>query len=123
MRGVDVSSKIKELNKCKSITCNEDELLEYLNYGILIKTAKDKYITRSGKKIKVEVVKDKCYRLSINLSNLIKMCDDISNKQNEHRIFCMTQKTYDNYRKLDKIIKYKGKEYIKDNELWYIYKI
>lgn len=124
MNGKELRSKIKELEETNQLVCTNDELSEYLAYGMLLKFG-SKYKTRTGKDVKVELLDVKNTRMSINLSNLIGNCIELASKNKTQHVYCMTTKTYQKY-KMQNLIVTKGDiEYYRifENELWLVYKI
>lgn len=119
LNGKEISDKIKEINEAGALQCTDDELSEYLNYGILIES-NNKYLTRTGKIIQLDILKPKNYKLNLDLSNLISQCEEIAIRDNIKRIYCMTLDTYTKYKNNNKIITKLDKDYYRlfENELW-----
>ncbi len=117
LKGKELTDKLKELNSVDTIVCDENELNEYILYGLLMPNGKS-YLTRTGKSISVSLVKPQTF--NINLSNIINMCDELSKSEKVNRIFCMTQKTYDKYKAQQLIIQKQDISYYRifENELW-----
>lgn len=124
MTGKEITEKLKELNQTSKITCTDTELQEYENYGLLIKNG-DKYMTRFGKVISVDLIKTKSFRLTIDLSDLIANCEDIASKEHIKRIYCMNKETYDKYKEQELIVTKSDIDYYRlfENELWRVYLI
>lgn len=119
LNGREISDKLKEINKTGVLQCTDEELTEYLNYGILIES-NNKYITRTGKSVQLDILKPKNYKLNLDLSNLIYQCEEIASKENIKRIYCMTMDTYNKYKNDKYIITKSDKDYYRlfENELW-----
>ena len=124
MTGKELTEKLKELNQVSEITCTDTELQEYENYGLLIKSG-DKYITRNGKTIKIDLIKTKSFRLTIDLSDLIANCEQIAKTENIKRIYCMSESTYNKYKEQQLIVTKSNIDYYRlyENELWRVYLI
>lgn len=120
LKGKELTEKLKELNSVDNIICGEQELNEYIMYGLLVQVG-NKYITRTGKSISVDLVKQK--RFNIDLSQLISKCNELAKQNKIKRIYCMTQTTYNMYKQKQLIIEKQNVEYFRlfDNELWQIY--
>ena len=121
MNGSNISGIIKELNNTGKLQCTEKDLEEYLCYGILIK-GNDGYITRTGSKVVVDVIKPKNYRFNLDLSNLICQCEEIASNEHIKRIYCMTKDTYNKYKERQLIVTKSNVDYYRlfENELWRI---
>lgn len=124
MNGKELTDKLKELNTVDSIVCSDTELKEYIAYGLLISVG-NKYMTRTGKTISVDLIKQKTYRFNIDLSNIIYNCEQLAKDNKIKRIYCMTQATYNKYKEQQLIIQKQNIEYFRlfENELWQIYVI
>lgn len=122
LKGKELTEKFNELNKVSKITCTEKELNEYVTYGLLI-PVKDKYMTRTGNTITVDIIKSKSFRFNIDLSGLIVQCENIAHKEKIQRIYCMTQKTFDKYKEQQLIVEKHNILYYRlyENELWRVY--
>lgn len=122
LKGKELTEKFNELNKIDEMTCTETELNEYLMYGLLIQN-NDKYMTRSGNVITVDVIKSKNYKFNIDLSNLLSKCEYIASNERVKRIYCMTQKTFNLYKEKQLIIEKQNVPYFRlySNELWRVY--
>ncbi len=122
MNGKELTDKLKELNTVDSIVCSDTELKEYIAYGLLISVG-NKYMTRTGKTISVNLLKQKTYRFNIDLSNIIYNCEQLTKDSKIKRVYCMTQATYNKYKEQQLIIQKQNTEYFRlfENELWQIY--
>lgn len=122
MNGKELTDKLKELNTVDSIVCSDIELKEYIAYGLLISVG-NKYMTRTGKTISVNLLKQKTYRFNIDLSNIIYNCEQLTKDNKIKRVYCMTQATYNKYKEQQLIIQKQNTEYFRlfENELWQIY--
>lgn len=122
MNGKELTDKLKELNTVDSIVCSDTELKEYIAYGLLISVG-NKYMTRTGKTISVNLLKQKTYRFNIDLSNIIYNCEQLTKDNKIKRVYCMTQATYNKYKEQQLIIQKQNTEYFRlfENELWQIY--
>ena len=119
MNGKEQTEKLNELNQISKLTCTDDELNEYVGCGLLFQTG-NKFMTRNGKVIDVDIIKSKNYKFNIDLGDLISMCEDVSKKEHIKRIYCMTEKTYNIYKNKQLIISKGDIEYYRlfENELW-----
>lgn len=124
MKGNEITEKLKELNATDKVICTDTELEEYINYGILIPSGKN-YITRTGNKIVVDVIKSKNYRFTIDMSNLIAYCEEIALKEKIKRIYCMSETTYNKYKEQGLIINKSDVDYYRlyEGELWRVVRI
>lgn len=123
MTSKEIRQRFEELNKDDKILCTDRELEEFLLAGLLFKTGKS-YVTRNQKKIKVQVLGTKTYNMSIDLRNLISVCEEKCASNNIKRIYCMSQSCYNNYKEKGLIITKGDSEYYRlfESELWLVYK-
>lgn len=121
MNGSNISGIIKELNNTGELQCTEKDLQEYLCYGILIQ-GNDGYITRTGNKVNVDVIKPKNFKFNIDLGDIINRCENIASTEHIKRIYCMTEETYKKYKDRQLIITKSNVDYYRlfENELWRI---
>lgn len=115
----EITEKLQELNTTGKLVCTEQELDEYLNYGLILPSGKN-YITRMGKKIDLEIIKPKTYKFAIDLGDIIYKCEEIAQQEHIKRIYCMTQATFDKYKEQQLIVNKSNIDYYRlyENELW-----
>lgn len=117
-----VYNKFNEQNKDGILSCTQKEFDEYMMYGLVLSSGKN-YITRIGKKIKVDLIPVKELKFNIQLQNLIQLCEEKSKEIKYKRIYCMSERCYNDYKQRGLIITQDNKEYYRyfDKELWYVY--
>lgn len=100
-----------------NLICTNEELSEYLNYGVLFKQGKD-YYDRSFKKINI----NKPNTLSIDLRNIISISINVSKSKYCKKIYCMTNKTFNRYYDSGYIISKNNNYYYRfyNNEEWLV---
>ena len=101
------------------LSCSDQELQEYLYYGLLLKT-KNGYIDRDNNNIIVDVPKLKNF--DINFTNIISSGLLAAQKNYEKRVYCMSNKLYNKYKDSGKIIIKDEKEYFRvfEKEEWLV---
>lgn len=121
MNSKDTYNRFSELLINNSIKCTESELNDFEMCGLLIGN-NNKYITRTGEVINVEVIKTKLNNLDLNLSNIISSADKLAKENNIKRLYFMTKRCYDNYNKQGLIIKQGDNDYYRlfDKERWLV---
>ena len=122
MKSQDLIDDLKEKIIDNKLTCTEKYLEEYISYGLLIQSD-DKYITRDGKLIDVNLLETKVLNFNIDLRKLIQNCCLYSKQNKEKRIFCMSERCYNEYKQKGYIVNKDNKEYYQTlyNELWLVY--
>ena len=105
----------------KNIICTQEDLDEFLIYGLLI-LADNKYYDRNNNLIMVNLEQPKNF--NINLSGLISSSLNLASKYYIKRIYCMTENTYNKYKKAGLIISKNSQEYYCKfkNEEWLVNK-
>lgn len=121
MNGKEVEQRFNQLLTNNLFTCTKDELDMFVNYGLLLKSGK-KYVTRNNIKVNLDVLEQKVFNMSVNLSNLICECVSISHNSGTNKVYCMSKKLYDKYSDMGLIVIKDGLEYYRlfNNELWAI---
>ena len=104
-----------------NIKCTQTELDNFVLSGLLFKCNKG-YLTKNKTLINVDIIKDINYNMNINLANIL--CDSIikAKENNTNKIYCMTQRCYNNYKEQGLIINKNNKDYYRlfNNELWLV---
>lgn len=121
MSSRDIEERFKDIASKERLVCTEEEFNEFQNYGYLIPIGKS-YLTRSGKKIEVTIIKQVAHRFDINLSEIIKKAVMTSKDDKYKRVYCMSQITYDKYVERGYIIEQDNKKYYRffEGELWLV---
>lgn len=121
MNSREALERFNELNENNKICCTQDELNNFLMCGLLLQN-KSEYVTRSGTKIKIDLIKPKDLNFNINLSSLIVQAEQLAKQNNVHRIYCMSEGCYNNYKEQGLIITKQDKDYYKlfEGELWLV---
>ena len=98
----------------------EQDIEEYLAYGLLFDCGKDKYVTRDNKPVSVTVVKPN--KLDINLQDIINKGQQLAEENNVKKIYFMNERCYNNYKDKGLIITKKGKDYYRlfNNDEWLV---
>ena len=101
--------------------CTQEEFDDFQNYGYLIPMGKS-YLTRMGKKISVDVIKQKVSIMTINLSEIITEATNFANECNYKRVYCMSENTYAKYENNGYIIEKDNNKYYRyfESELWLV---
>jgi len=125
LRSREISKRFEELNKNNVIICTQKELDSFLNSGIIISAGDCKYLTMSGQMVKVDVVKDKAQRMTIDFSGLLSQSVILSSQHKNKKIYFMSEMCYKNYEQQGLIIHNGENDYYRlfDKELWLICKI
>lgn len=115
-----IYSMYEESVKDNVLVCTQEELNNYNMCG-LIRKSKGNYIDRNNRIITVDLVKPTTF--NINLQGLITKCDELSQKHNEKRIYCVSSKTYDKLKQQGFVITKNGLEFYRlyDKEFWLLY--
>lgn len=121
MKSKDIDDRFRELCENERFICTQEEFDDFQNYGYLIPMGKS-YLTRMGKKISVDVIKQKVNTMTINLSGVINEAITLSNKQHYKRIYCMSEKTLTKYENNGYIIEKDNNKYYRyfEGELWLV---
>lgn len=121
LRSKDIEERFKELSVNDKFICTQEEFNDFQNYGYLIPMGKA-YLTRMGKKINVDVIKQKVNTMTINLSSVIKEAVDFAKENNYKKVYCMSEKTYTKYENDGYIIEKDNKKYYKyfEGEIWLV---
>ena len=116
-----VFEKFKDLKKDNIIECTQNDLDEFIMYGLLFKTGNN-YITRDKQTININLIEPKQYKFNINLSSLIDQCNELSSKYKIKRIYCMTSRCYNTYKEKGYIVTINNIDYYRifDKELWLV---
>lgn len=122
MSSKNVYEKFKELNKNNVITCTEQDLQEFIMYGLILQTGED-YVTRDNKKLNVDLIKNKELKFNLNFQNLIQVSNKIYKQQEIKKVYFMSSRCYNMYKQQGLIINKDNKEYYRlfDKDLWLVY--
>ena len=122
MSSKNVYEKFKELNKNNVITCTEQDLQEFIMYGLILQTGED-YVTRDNKKLNVDLIKNKELKFNLNFQNLIQVSNKIYKQQGIKKVYFMSSRCYNMYKQQGLIINKDNKEYYRlfDKELCLVY--
>ena len=121
MKSKDIEKRFEELNRCNKFVCTQQEFDDFQNYGYLIPMGK-MYLTRMGKKIAVDIIKQKVNTMTINLSGVITDAISFAKENNYKKVYCMSKKTYMDYENAGYIIERNNIKYYKylEGELWLV---
>lgn len=121
MSSKNIYDKFKELNKNNILTCTEKDLQEFIMYGILLQSGKN-YVTRDNKTINVNLLKTKELKFSLNFQGLLTEASTIKETLHINKIFFMTTRCYNKYKKEGLIINKNNQEYYRlfDKDLWLV---
>lgn len=122
MSSKNVYEKFKELNKNNVITCTEQDLQEFIMYGLILQTGED-YVTRDNKKLNVDLIKNKELKFNLNFQNLIQVSNEIYKQQRIKKVYFMSSRCYNKYKQEGLILNKDNKEYYRlfDKDLWLVY--
>lgn len=122
MSSKNVYEKFKELNKNNVITCTEQDLQEFIMYGLILQTGED-YVTRDNKKLNVDLIKNKELKFNLNFQNLVQVSNKIYKQQEIKKVYFMSSRCYNMYKQQGLIINKDNKEYYRlfDKDLWLVY--
>lgn len=122
MKRNDILQITDKINKESKIECTNNELKQYLDYGILTEILDGKYISNTGKHIDVILIKSKEFRFTLNLATIMAYGNKFVEGDNIKRVYCMTKTTYDKYKQNNLIVTIDNKDYFRyfDKELWKI---
>lgn len=120
----NVYERFEKLNKGDKIVCTQEDLDEFLMYGIVLKSG-DNYMTRANQKLNIDILKVKTLSFNLNFSSIINECEKLSGKTGEKKIYCLSEKTFDKYMSEGLIVHKNNNDYFRvfDKELWLVYKI
>ena len=110
MSSKNVYEKFKELNKNNVITCTEQDLQEFIMYGLILQTGED-YVTRDNKKLNVDLIKNKELKFNLNFQNLIQVSNEIYKQQRIKKVYFMSSRCYNKYKQEGLILNKDNKEY------------
>lgn len=122
MKRNDILQITDKINKESKIECTNNELKQYIDYGILTEILDGKYISNTGKHIDVILLKTKEFRFTLNLATIMAYGNKFVEGDNIKRVYCMTKTTYDKYKQNNLIVTIDNKDYFRyfDKELWKI---
>lgn len=125
MRSREISKRFEELNKNNNIICTQAELDSFLNSGIVIRAGESNYLTMSGQMVKIDVVKDKAQRMTLDFGGLLSQSVLLSSKHNDKKIYFMSEVCYKDYDEQGLIVHNGENDYYRlfDKELWLICKM
>lgn len=120
MNSKETIERFKELNKNNKLLCTQDELNDFLSCGVILEINKS-YRTRSNEELKIKIIKTKINDFDINLQDVIINAEAFAEENKYKRIFCMTNKTFDDLKQKDCIIEKEDKFYYSFlQELWLV---
>ena len=124
MSSKDIRLRFQELFNNDNVICTEQELNEFLSCGLIIKS-KNKYYDRQNNIIKIDVIENPNNDFNINLKDVINSSIKLSKENNVKKIFCMSDKYFNQLSSEGYIITKDNKQYYRyfDKELWLINKI
>lgn len=124
MSSKDIRLRFQELFNNDNVICTEQELNEFLSCGLVIKS-KNKYYDRQNNIIKIDVIENPNNNFNINLKDVINSSIKLSKENNVKKIFCMSDKCFNQLSSEGYIITKDNKQYYRyfDKELWLINKI
>lgn len=124
MSSKDIRLRFQELFNNDNVICTEQELNEFLSCGLIIKS-KNKYYDRQNNIIKIDVIENPNNDFNINLKDVINSSIKLSKENNVKKIFCMSDKCFNQLSSEGYIITKDNKQYYRyfDKELWLINKI
>ena len=116
-----IEKRFKEILLQKDFVCTDKELDEFLSYGLLL-AHNDKYITRTGAIIDVNVCTYKQYKMTIDLSKIICDSEKLANENNVRKIYCMSKLVFNELSQKGLIIEILNKQYYSmyAGELWLV---
>lgn len=119
MKTSDVYDRYKELCNNDKFICSQSELQEFMLYGLILETGKNKYILRNTEKRDITVLKDLNHNFNLDLRQYINI--DLSNYPT-NKVYYMSKETYNKYKEQDLIISKGSNEYYRlfVGELWLI---
>lgn len=125
LKGKEISKRFDELNNGNDIICTQAELDSFLMSGLIVKAGDSKYLTMKGQMVKIDVVKDKAKRMTIDFGGLLSQCSIITAKSSNKKVYFMSDKCYNNYDQQGLIIHDGLNDYYRlfEKELWLVYKI
>lgn len=122
VNGKELEQRFNQLLSNKKFTCTSDEFDMFVNYGLLLKSGK-KYVTRNNVMVNLEILENKTYNMTINLSGLISKCTEIGKEYATNKVYCMSTELYNKYEKSGLILNRGSKKYFRlfENELWAVF--
>lgn len=119
MKTSDVYDRYKELCNNDKFICSQSELQEFMLYGLILETGKNKYVLRNTEKRDITVLKDLNHNFNLDLRQYINI--DLSNYPT-NKVYYMLKETYNKYKEQDLIISKGSNEYYRlfAGELWLI---
>lgn len=121
MKSKDVEERFNDIINADKFICTEEEFNNFQNYGYILSVG-DRYLTKMGKVLNIDIIKSKASKMNIDLSNVINKAINASKEVSYKRIYCMSKTTYDHYNELGYIIHKDDADFYRyiDNEMWYI---
>lgn len=121
MKSKDIEERFNDLISSEKFICTQEEFDDFQNYGYLIPMGKA-YLTRVGKKVNVDIIKQKAHILNLDLSGLINGAIKMSKDNNFKRIYCMSENTYNKYLEKGYVVEKNNKKYYRlfEGEMWLI---
>ena len=124
MSSKEVEDRFNELVLLEKFICSKQELEMFELHGLLVRSGK-KFITRTGKPIKIDIIKQKEFEFTENFAELVCKCNALHRDSGDCKIYCMTQELLDYYSRSSLIVEKDGKQYYRkfQNEYWLVYLI
>lgn len=116
-----IEERFNNLITCDNFICTSEEFNDFQNYGYLI-PAGNLYLTRMGKKVNVNIINQKASNMTINLTGIIYKGLEFADKHKYKRLYCMSEKTYIEYKHKGLIVEKNNNNYYRyfDGELWLV---
>lgn len=121
MKSKDVEERFNDIINSDKFVFTEEEFDDFQNYGYILSVG-DKYLTKMGKTLNIDIIKSKASKMNIDLSELISRAINVADEVSCKRVYCMSKATYDHYDELGYIIHKDNADFYRyaDNEMWYI---
>lgn len=118
-----IEERFEEIIAGDKFICTQTEFNEFQNYGYLLPCG-DKFLTRNGKTIDVDILTTKVNKFDVNLSDIVLTAENESKVILKNKFYCMSEKLYKKYSEMGYIIYRDGKEFFRffENELWCVIK-
>ena len=121
LKSKDVEERFNDIINSDKFVCTESEFDDFQNYGYILSVG-DRYLTKMGKTLNIDIIKSKASKMNIDLSELVSRAINVSDEVECKRVYCMNKTTYDHYNQLGYIVHKDGADFYRyiDNEMWYI---
>ena len=116
---MNIFDKFKDELCDATLHCTQEELNEYLTYGVVFNTD-NKYYDRSFNELTIELVKPKGY--DYNFQDIIQSSCKLAKSNYVNRIYCMTASLFKKYNDMGLIITKDNNNYFRkfDKEEWLV---